>query len=167
MRRRLQMLVDRGITLPLIDQPVTDAELKAQFLHIPIIGIEMLMMHHARRAMHGIALIPVVAPAADFRIAVTFQSIQIGLGVRMAVTFGMRQIDKYRADRDSGGLEPVLFSAPPHQEIRRAVLRLVRFFLLALMHRNTASVFRPILRFLLGKARENLGIVLTALFELL
>ena len=90
MRRRLQMLVDRGVTFPLIDQPVADAELKAQFLHIPIIGIEMLMMHHARGDVYGIALIPVVAPAADLRIAVTFQSIEIGLGVRMAVTLGMR-----------------------------------------------------------------------------
>jgi len=63
------MLVHRGVTLPLIDQPVADAELKAQFLHIPIIGIEMLMMHHARGDVHGIALIPVVAPAADLGIA--------------------------------------------------------------------------------------------------
>src|ERR1700750_1836550 len=69
MRGRLQMLVHRGVTLPLIDQPIAYTKFKAQLLHIPIIGIEMLMMHHARRDVNGVALIPVVALAADLRIA--------------------------------------------------------------------------------------------------
>ena len=67
------MLVHRGVTLPLVDQPIADTELKAQLLHIAIIGIEMLMMHHAGRNVNGIALVPVIALAADLRIAVAFK----------------------------------------------------------------------------------------------
>src|ERR1051325_7180760 len=151
MRGRLQMLVDGGVTLPLIDQPIADTKFKAQLLHIPIIGIEMLMMHNAARNGNRVTLSPIVALAADLRIAVAFQCVEIGLGVRMTMTFGVRQVDKNRADRYPGGLEPVLFAAPSHQKIGRTVLRFIGFFLLLLVHPNAAAFFRLFLESLFWK----------------
>ena len=46
------------------------------------------------------------------------------------------------------------------------MLRLIGFFLLLLMHGNTPAVFGPILRFLFGESRQNLGVILTAFLEL-
>ena len=59
------MFVDSRIPFPLINQPIADAELKAELLHIPVIGVEVLMVHHAGRHMHRVALIPVITLAAD------------------------------------------------------------------------------------------------------
>jgi hypothetical protein len=64
-RGRFQMFIHRRITFPLIDKPVADAELKTKFFHVSIIGIEVLMVQHAGRHVDGVALIPVVALAAD------------------------------------------------------------------------------------------------------
>ena len=41
------------------------AELEAEFLHIPVIRVKMLVMHHPRRHMDRVALIPIIAFAAD------------------------------------------------------------------------------------------------------
>jgi hypothetical protein len=63
---RLQVFVHRGVAfLPLIDEPITNAELETELFHIPVEGIEVLMMQHARRHMHRIALIPIITFAAD------------------------------------------------------------------------------------------------------
>jgi hypothetical protein len=64
-RGRLQVFIDRRVSLPLIHEPIADTELEAQLFHVPVERIEMLVMHHAGRHMHGIALIPIVALAAD------------------------------------------------------------------------------------------------------
>ena len=69
------MLIDCGVALPLIDEPVANPELEAQFFHIPVKGIEVLVMHHARRHMDRIPLIPVVAFAADLGVSISFQRI--------------------------------------------------------------------------------------------
>ena len=74
-RRCFQVLIDGRVSFPLVDEPVADAELEAQLSHIAIEGIEMLMMQHSRRHMHGIALIPIVALAAYLRVAVAFESV--------------------------------------------------------------------------------------------
>jgi hypothetical protein len=50
----------------------------------------MLMMHHAGRNVNGVALVPVIALAADLRIAVAFKRIEISLGVRVTVALGVR-----------------------------------------------------------------------------
>src|SRR5215475_533644 len=63
--RRLQVFIDSGISLPLVHQPIANAELETELFHIPVIGIEMLMVHHPRRHMHGVALIPIIAFAAN------------------------------------------------------------------------------------------------------
>src|SRR5215831_1477132 len=127
----------------------------------------MLMMHHAGRYVDGVALIPIVSLTPDLGIAVAFERIELGLGMCMAVAFRMRQIDKNRTDRHTSSLKTILLSAPPHQEIGSAMFRLVRFFMLVLVHRNPAAIFRPVLRFLFGESRKNLRIVCTAFFELL
>ena len=63
--RRLQVFVDGGISLPLVHQPIANAELETELFHIPVIGIEVLMVHHPWRHMHGVALIPIIAFAAN------------------------------------------------------------------------------------------------------
>src|SRR5262245_2307379 len=63
--RRLQVFVDGRISLPLVHQPIANAELETERFHIPVIGIEVLMVHHPRRHMHGVALIPIIAFAAN------------------------------------------------------------------------------------------------------
>src|SRR5215813_9350196 len=63
--RRLQVFVDGGISLPLVHQPIANAELETKLFHIPVIGIEVLMVHHPWRHMHGVALIPIIAFAAN------------------------------------------------------------------------------------------------------
>ena len=70
MRRRLQVLIDGDVSLPLVDEPIAHAEFKTQFFHVSIEWIEVLVMQHARRHMDGVALIPIVAFAADLGIAV-------------------------------------------------------------------------------------------------
>src|ERR1044071_9395569 len=100
-RRRLEVLVHRDVALPLIDEPVAHAKLEAQLLHVAIEGIEMLVMEHARRNMNGVALVPVIALAADFRVAVAFQGIEVSFGMRVAVALRVREIDKDRADRNA------------------------------------------------------------------
>jgi len=54
------------------------------------------MVQHARRNVDGVALIPIVAFAADLGIAVAFQRVEISFGMRMAVALGVGQIDKSR-----------------------------------------------------------------------
>src|SRR6266542_2843271 len=34
MRRRLQVLIDRGVAFPLVDEPVAHAELETEFFHV-------------------------------------------------------------------------------------------------------------------------------------
>src|SRR5690349_9750437 len=62
---KMAQAVDGRITLPLIDQPIADAELEAELFHIPVVGVEVLMVHHAGRHMHRVALIPVITLAAN------------------------------------------------------------------------------------------------------
>src|ERR1041384_4167019 len=161
------MLVDGRVTLPLVDEPVADSKFKPELLHVAVEGIEMLMVHHARRNMHGIALIPVVPFAADLRVAVAFEGVQVSFRMRMAVALGVRQVDKDRADRDAGSLEAVLFAAPAHQKIGRSVFGFVRFFMLLLMHRDAATILRPVLGLLSRKLSEYFRIIFAALLELL
>jgi hypothetical protein len=59
------VLVDGYIALPLIDKPVAHAELEAQFFHVAIDWIEVLMVQHARRHVDGVALIPIIAPISE------------------------------------------------------------------------------------------------------
>ena len=113
MRGRLQVLVDGDVTFPLIDEPIAHAKLKAQLLHISVKRIEVLVVQHPRRHVNGVALIPVITFAADLRITVAFQRVEIGFGMGMAVALGVRQVDKDRADRDAGGLETVLLPLRP------------------------------------------------------
>src|SRR5262249_30394340 len=93
----------------------------------------------------GVALIPVIPFAADLRVAITFQRIQISFRVSMAVALGVRQIDEDGTDRHSSSLEAVLLAASTHQKIGCAMLRLVGFLVLSLMHRDSPAVFGPIL----------------------
>ena len=96
---RLQVLIDGHVAFPLIDKPVAHAEFEAQLLHVAIEWIEVLVVQHARRHVDGVALIPIVAFAADLRIAVALERIKIGLRMGVAVTLGVGQIDEDRADR--------------------------------------------------------------------
>src|SRR5919106_5821070 len=91
--RRLQVLVNCGIALPLVDEPVAHTKLKAKLFHITIIGIEVLVVQHSWRHVNGIALVPVVALTADLGITVAFERIEISFRMGVAMAFGMRQVD--------------------------------------------------------------------------
>src|SRR5262245_15363778 len=84
----------------------------------------------------------------------------------MAVALGVRQVDKDRANCHSSSLEAILLAASTHQKIGCAMLGLVGFFMLLLMHGDAAPVLRPILRLFLGESRKNLRIICSAVFEL-
>ena len=114
MRGRLQVLIDGDVTFPLIDEPVAHAKLEAQLLHVSVERIEVLMVQHPRRHVHRVALVPVIAFAANLRVTVPFKRLQIGFRMGVAVALGVGQIHKDRADRDPGGLETVLLAAAAH-----------------------------------------------------
>ena len=114
MRGRLQVLIDGDVTFPLIDEPVAHAKLETQLLHVSVKRIEVLVVQHPRRHVHRVALVPIVAFAADLRVTVALERIEIGFRMGVAVALGVRQIHKDRADRDPGGLEAVLLAAAAH-----------------------------------------------------
>ena len=49
----------------------------------------MLVMQHARRHVNRIALIPIIAFAADLGITVAFERVKIGFGMSVAVALGV------------------------------------------------------------------------------
>ena len=73
--RRLQVLVDGRVAFPLVHEPIANPELEAQLFHVPVKGIEVLVVHHPRWHMHRIPLIPVIALPTDLRIAVPLQGV--------------------------------------------------------------------------------------------
>ena len=60
------MPVDGRVPLPLVHHPVANPILEAEFFHVRVTRVEMLVVEHARRHMHGVALFPVMARAPDF-----------------------------------------------------------------------------------------------------
>src|SRR5207249_12123284 len=133
----------RCIPLPLIDQLIADTELETQLFHIFVVGIEMLMVQHTGRNMDGVALILVIALAADFRVSIAFQGVKIGFGMCVAVALGMRQVNEDRADRHASSLETSLLAASTHEKIGRAMFRFIGLFVLFLVHRDALAGVLP------------------------
>src|SRR5215813_6012159 len=84
----------------------------------------------------------------------------------MAVALGVRQVDKDRANCHSSSLEAILLAASTHQKIGCAMLGLVGFFMLLLMHGDAAPVLRPIGRLCQGKNQKTFHIFFPVFFGL-
>ena len=100
MRGRLQVLIDSDVTFPLIDEPVAHAELESAAPSCLVERIEVLVVQHPRRHVHRVALVPIVAFAANLRIAVAFERVRDRLPVRAWLWLLVcGKVDEDRADR--------------------------------------------------------------------